>query len=508
MPRARSLCFLVTCLLLLVVGISLLATNTTIFSEIIRTQVVLSPTAASLPLWRDTPALKTSMYIFNVTNVAEVYNGGKPDLVEVGPFVFDEEHEKTKIKWNRNGTVTYHQVRTWHHRPDLSAVSLDTEVTVVNSVAATVGSQVATKVPKGALWLVNAFLAGIGEKLFVTKTVREIIFDGYEDPILDDVAELAKWGIKIDGATARFGFFYGRNGSEWQDGVFNMFTGSTNISRMGQVFTWNYSSSNFFPGSCGSVRGSAGEMYPPGLEKTQITMFSNDVCRRLTFDFNAESWPKGIHSYEFTGTEAVFDNGTGPGARAPENRCYNPPGARLNSGAFNASVCRFGAPVFISFPHFYLADPAYRAGIGAGLAPDAGKHGTYMRVEPLSGLPVDVVARFQVNVLLDEVPGISMFAGLRRTFTPVMWFETRGGIPDSFISQMKLLSLLPDIVSASGWTMVSVAVTMIVVGGMCRLFREIRTDDLSPILNQSLVEEQQSETESTNTDIVSLSPAD
>ena len=54
-------------------------------------------------------------------------------------------------------------------------MSLDTEVTVVNSVAATVGSQVATKVPKGALWLVNAFLETIGEKLFVTKTVREIL---------------------------------------------------------------------------------------------------------------------------------------------------------------------------------------------------------------------------------------------------------------------------------------------------------------------------------------------
>ena len=65
MPRARSLCFLVTCLLLLVVGISLLATNTTIFSEIIRTQVVLSPTAASLPLWRVSYFFLTFIAIFS-----------------------------------------------------------------------------------------------------------------------------------------------------------------------------------------------------------------------------------------------------------------------------------------------------------------------------------------------------------------------------------------------------------------------------------------------------------
>jgi hypothetical protein len=39
---------------------------------------------------------------------------------------------------------------------------------------------------------------------------------------------------------------------------------------MGKVHTWNYTDQLFFPGSCGQVRGGAGEFYPPGLQKTYI----------------------------------------------------------------------------------------------------------------------------------------------------------------------------------------------------------------------------------------------
>ena len=50
---------------------------------------------------------------------------------------------------------------------------------------------------------------------------------------------------------------------------------------------------------------------------------------------------------------------------------------------------RFGAPVFISFPHFYLADSYYTSMV-EGLKPDAEKHRTYMRIEPESGVPTEV----------------------------------------------------------------------------------------------------------------------
>jgi scavenger receptor class B protein 1 len=74
-------------------------------------------------------------------------------------------------------------------------------------------------------WFLNAGLNVINEHLFVKKTAGEILFDGYKDPILDAAEFIHKFNIPIPGIMDRFGFYYGRNGSDWWDGVFNMYTG-------------------------------------------------------------------------------------------------------------------------------------------------------------------------------------------------------------------------------------------------------------------------------------------
>ena len=57
------------------------------------------------------------------------------------------------------------------------------------------------------------------------------------------------------------------------------------------------------------------------------------------------------------------------------------------------SCLRYGAPVFISQPHFLNADPYYLSLVQSGLSPDPTLHGTSFKVEPLSGIPTEVVAR-------------------------------------------------------------------------------------------------------------------
>ncbi len=47
----------------------------------------------------------------------------------------------------------------------------------------------------------------------------------------------------------------------------------------------------------------------------------------------------------------------------PENECFNPhplPDYYLPNGMLDVSTCKFEAPAYVSFPHFYKTDPEIR----------------------------------------------------------------------------------------------------------------------------------------------------
>ncbi len=60
-----------------------------------------------------------------------------------------------------------------------------------------------------------------------------------------------------------------------------------------------------------------------------------------------------------------------------DNACFNPFPAFdfwLPNGLLNVSACKFDAPAYISFPHFYRADPALREAFEEGsFMPDDAK---------------------------------------------------------------------------------------------------------------------------------------
>ena len=119
-----------------------------------------------------------------------------------------------------------------------------------------------------------------GQKVWVTKKVGELLFEGYSDPILTlalKMQELAQVKIPAD----KFGWFYQRNGSSAFEGVFNMETGAKDISKLGKLRNWNYSNgTSSYEGGCGMLNGSAGELFPPGRSRrSPVEMLSPDLCR-------------------------------------------------------------------------------------------------------------------------------------------------------------------------------------------------------------------------------------
>lgn len=71
------------------------------------------------------------------------------------------------------------------------------------------------------------------------------------------------------------------------------------------------------------------------------------------------------------------------GGNKTENQCFNEDGNQTIQGLQNISPCQYGAPVYISNPHFYQTDPSLLKEV-EGLEPDPELHGTFFKIQPVS----------------------------------------------------------------------------------------------------------------------------
>lgn len=206
--------------------------------------------------------------------------------------------------------------------------------------------------------------------------------------------------------------------------------------------TWNHATKTpYYDSPCNAVRGSGGEFYPPGQTKDRpITFFNGELCRYMDLYFDEEQEIGGLNVYKYASTERTVDNGT----EYNEYACFLVDGEELPSGLMNVSACRFGAPVFVSLPHFYAADPYYLQFVD-GLRPEKEKHEFQITMEPSMAIPVDVAARLQVNVKVQAYPEIGLFQDTPTIYFPVLWFEQKVRIPDEMINELLMAGSLPTI---------------------------------------------------------------
>ncbi|RWS28672.1 scavenger receptor class B member 1-like protein [Leptotrombidium deliense] len=426
--------------------------------------------------YKDFPVdLRCNVYFFNVTNANEIVEfGSKPRLQEIGPFVYKLYFNKTDVKFNGNDTLTFYEKRTWYFDASKSAFNDDLQITTINGPLVTALTLIQT-VPNPLRYLLTRLIESIESNLFIKRTVRELMFDGYADPF-------AALGPLLDPSLinnhGKFGYMY-PNKNASTDSLFTVFAGA-NISKFTLIDKLDRKAKLdlWLTDECNQINDATnGESRPSLLQHPmqQIKIYQPLICRAILMNFTSETITKdGIAAQRFVMDKNMLRNASD----YPPNSCYeskipkkskatekeaeveingnnileslinaftsnvNEKGKRetmqFPSGVMDFSKCYFGAPALVSLPHFLHADPYYSRTID-GLKPNEDKHEFWIDVEPITGISVDAALRFQINFHINKPSGIHKFKKVPEIVFPVFWQEIVIIWPESFASLIRTL---------------------------------------------------------------------
>eukprot|EP00095_Tigriopus_kingsejongensis_P012252 maker-scaffold472_size162276-snap-gene-0.29 protein:Tk12252 transcript:maker-scaffold472_size162276-snap-gene-0.29-mRNA-1 annotation:"hypothetical protein DAPPUDRAFT_303163" len=457
-----------TCICLAFVGLMVSSAGFVVifphlFQKILSQQMTIKEGTPAYKEWMATSVpIFTKMYLFSLQNPDETLaKTEKPKLIQRGPYTFREVERKDHVMFNDNHTVSYQVKKNWYFEPEMSVGTLDDIITTVN--VPMIGSAEASRGQFFMQWGLSSTFDNIGSQLFIKKTVRELLFEGYEDTLL----ALADWfGQESSIPLDRFGWFYKRNGTTWADGTFNMYTGERDIAEMGKINHWNYENRTQFDDECGRIHGSAGGFYPPGEARKSLLLFSHEACRTLSFNFKGKQSIENVPGLMYKLDETTFANET----VYPPNYCFH---NNLPSGVQNSTQCKQDSPAYISFPHFYQADPFFQSQFQDGsIQPDGDRHESRIVLEPLTGIPMEVLIRLQINVRIDPIQGISALANVPKEFYfPVIWFEAHAVATPSVAQTIALLVQMPQIANLIGVILVMIGLIGVIICVSIRCYR-------------------------------------
>lgn len=410
-------------------------------------ELALQEGGRSYKWWQKPPVVpRMQIYIYNVTNADEFLNNGeKPALQELGPYVYMQSWEKTDVKFNENGTVTYKVKKTYVFSEELSIGSEDDLVVVPN-----VPMLSATSQSKHAARFLRLAMASIMDilkiKPFVEVSIGQLLW-GYEDPLLKLAKDVVPKEHKLP--YDQFGLLYGKNST--MPDLYTIFTGSGDMSKFGMLNRWNGKDSIGFwtTPECDSVMGTDGSIFPPRITKnTVLKIFDKDLCRTLPLVYQRDvTAAGGIPGYRFSPPTDVFTSVE----NLPSQQCFCPAGPPCApEGTFNVSLCQYDSPILLTFPHFYLADQALREAVTGISPPEAEKHQLYVDVQPIMGTTMKARARVQINLAVNQVRDIKQVASFPDIVFPIMWFEDCvDELPEEMRSLIKLAVEVPPIAHAA-----------------------------------------------------------
>ncbi|NWW87843.1 SCRB1 protein, partial [Rhynochetos jubatus] len=420
--------------------------------------VRIDPSSISFNMWKDIPVpFYMSVYFFEVLNPKDVLQEAKPVLNQRGPYVYREFRYKTNITFHDNDTVSFLEYRQFFFQPDLSSGS-EEEYIVVPNILMMGAAVMMENLPNIVKLLLSGALASLKQEAFMNRTVGEIMW-GYEDPLIETINTFVPGLIPFKG---KFGLFAQMNNSN--SGLFTVFTGMKNVSRVHMVDLWNgLKKVNYWRSNeCNMINGTSGEMWPPFMPPTSLEFYSPDACRSLTLVYEKSGRFKGVPTYRFVAPKTLFANGTD----YPPNKGFCP---CMQSGIQNVSSCRLNAPMFISHPHFYNADPALVNAV-EGLHPSEHQHALFLDVHPMTGIPMNCSIKLQLNLYIKHVSGIMQTENIKPVVLPLLWFAESGSIEGPVLNQFYTnLVLIPSLLDYLQYIFIGLSVLLIISAAVLRV---------------------------------------
>lgn len=248
------------------------------------------------------------VWVFDVKNAKEVLEkrGTKPELAEIGPFVFHLKRQKDILSF-AGDNLYYAERKLYHFAPELSCCAINTTVTIPNiPLVAVVDRALSYNLPLVGRFiprLINRAIQSLREQLFVKKQVREILFDGYEVDLLKVVSRIGSL-VGLPQTNQKFALLKGRNDT-WrpeQDGIFAINTGVRDRHLFGRVSTWNsYKQLPFWAApNCNAINGSDGTLFPPPIKRSEpLYIFNQELCRTVNLIYEKQSDIRAIQAYRF-----------------------------------------------------------------------------------------------------------------------------------------------------------------------------------------------------------------
>lgn len=312
---------------------------------------------------------------------------------------------------------------------------------------------------------------------FLTKTVGELMW-GYDS---DLVEFLNKYLPGMIPSTGKFGLFTEFNNSN--TGLFTIHTGRDDIRNAHKVDSWNgLTELNYWrTPQCNMINGTAGQLFPPFMTKeTTLPFYSPDACRSLELVYQRPGVMNGIPLYRYVAPKSMFANGTD----YPPNEGFCP---CRQSGLLNVSSCRHNSPVFISHPHFFNADPVLLDYV-LGLHPSEEEHGLFIDIHPLTGVPLNVSIRLQLNLYMKRISGITETGKISEVVMPMLWFEENGYIDGPILTTFHTnLVILPAVMEYTQYIFIALGLVTTIVAALVyyKVKRRTCEGDRSPRENTS-----------------------